>query len=52
MEPCISYAESHDQALVGDKSLAFWMMDKEMYTGMVKLVFSFHDILKIRIASR
>ena len=21
------------QALVGDKTLAFWMMDKEMYTG-------------------
>jgi len=37
MEPCISYAESHDQALVGDKSLAFWMMDKEMYTGMSAL---------------
>ena len=34
MESCISYAESHDQALVGDKTLAFWMMDKEMYTGM------------------
>jgi len=34
MEACIGYCESHDQALVGDKSLAFWMMDKEMYTGM------------------
>jgi 1,4-alpha-glucan branching enzyme len=22
------------QALVGDKTLAFWLMDKEMYTGM------------------
>lgn len=22
------------QALVGDKSLAFWLMDKEMYTNM------------------
>ena len=33
MEPCIAYAESHDQALVGDKTLAFWLMDKEMYTG-------------------
>ena len=32
-EKCIAYAESHDQALVGDKTLAFWMMDKEMYTG-------------------
>lgn len=27
-EPCIAYAESHDQALVGDKTLAFWLMDK------------------------
>lgn len=26
--------ESHDQALVGDKTLAFWLMDKEMYSHM------------------
>eukprot|EP00301_Raphidiophrys_heterophryoidea_P022227 c6435_g1_i1.p1 GENE.c6435_g1_i1~~c6435_g1_i1.p1 ORF type:complete len:710 (+),score=151.41 c6435_g1_i1:216-2345(+) len=32
MEPVIAYAESHDQALVGDKTIAFWLMDKEMYT--------------------
>ena len=25
------------QALVGDKTLAFWLMDKEMYTGMSTL---------------
>lgn len=30
MERSVSYAESHDQALVGDKTLAFWLMDKEM----------------------
>lgn len=36
-EKCISYCESHDQALVGDKTLAFWLMDKEMYTNMSKL---------------
>lgn len=35
-ERTIAYAESHDQALVGDKSLAFWLMDKEMYTHMHK----------------
>mmetsp|Transcript_27138 Transcript_27138/g.58966 ORF Transcript_27138/g.58966 Transcript_27138/m.58966 type:complete len:434 (-) Transcript_27138:28-1329(-) len=35
-EPVIAYCESHDQALVGDKTLAFWLMDKEMYTGMSK----------------
>jgi len=36
-ERCISYAESHDQALVGDKTIAFWLMDKEMYDGMSTL---------------
>jgi len=30
----VAYAESHDQALVGDKTLAFWLMDKEMYWHM------------------
>lgn len=35
-EKTIAYAESHDQALVGDKTLAFWLMDKEMYTHMSK----------------
>lgn len=33
-EKTISYAESHDQALVGDKTIAFRLMDKEMYTHM------------------
>ena len=32
----IAYAESHDQALVGDKTLAFRLMDKEMYSSMSK----------------
>jgi 1,4-alpha-glucan branching enzyme len=36
-EKTIAYAESHDQALVGDKTLAFWLMDKEMYTNMSDL---------------
>lgn len=35
-EKTIAYAESHDQALVGDKTLAFWLMDKEMYWHMSK----------------
>jgi 1,4-alpha-glucan branching enzyme len=30
----VAYAESHDQALVGDKTIAFRLMDKEMYTAM------------------
>jgi len=33
-EATIAYAESHDQALVGDKTFAFWLMDKEMYENM------------------
>ena len=33
-EKTISYAECHDQALVGDKTLIFRLMDKEMYTAM------------------
>ena len=30
----VAYCESHDQALVGDKTLAFRLMDKQMYTDM------------------
>ncbi len=30
----VAYAESHDQALVGDKTLAFRLMDKDMYFNM------------------
>ena len=33
-EHTISYAESHDQAMVGDKTLIFRMVDKDMYTSM------------------
>jgi 1,4-alpha-glucan branching enzyme len=33
-EAVIAYAESHDQALVGDKTIAFRLMDAEMYSGM------------------
>ncbi|KPK88075.1 MAG: 1,4-alpha-glucan branching protein [Bacteroides sp. SM23_62_1] len=33
-EKTISYAESHDQALVGDKTIIFRLMDKEMYDYM------------------
>jgi 1,4-alpha-glucan branching enzyme len=33
-EANIAYAESHDQALVGDKTLAFHLMDQEMYWHM------------------
>ena len=30
----VAYSESHDQALVGDKTIAFRLMDKEMYFAM------------------
>ena len=40
-EKIISYCESHDQALVGDKTLIFRMLDAEMYTGMTKAHHSF-----------
>ena len=35
-EKTISYAECHDQAMVGDKTIAFRLMDAEMYTSMNK----------------
>lgn len=35
-EKHVGYAESHDQALVGDKTIAFWLMDQEMYWNMSK----------------
>ena len=35
-EKVVSYAESHDQALVGDKTIVFRLIDKEMYFNMRK----------------
>jgi len=35
-EKTISYVESHDQALVGDKTVIFRLIDKEMYWHMEK----------------
>jgi len=35
-EKTISYAESHDQALVGDKTLVFRLIDADMYWHMMK----------------
>ena len=40
-EKVIGYCESHDQALVGDKTIIFRMADAEMYTGMMK---EYHSI--------
>ncbi|MBF9238098.1 alpha amylase C-terminal domain-containing protein [Hymenobacter sp. BT683] len=33
-EKTVAYAESHDQALVGDKTLAHWLFDAGIYTHM------------------
>jgi 1,4-alpha-glucan branching enzyme len=33
-EKTVAYAESHDQALVGDKTLAHWLYDAAIYTHM------------------
>ncbi|KAK9503231.1 hypothetical protein O3M35_011847 [Rhynocoris fuscipes] len=49
MEKTVAYCESHDQALVGDKTIAFWLMDKEMYTGM-SLIYGSNDIIDRGIA--
>ncbi|NOY96598.1 MAG: 1,4-alpha-glucan-branching enzyme [Chlorobi bacterium] len=35
-EKVVSYVESHDQALVGDKTIIFRLIDKEMYFSMRK----------------
>jgi 1,4-alpha-glucan branching enzyme len=35
-EKHVAYAESHDQALVGDKTLAHWLMDWDIYYHMQK----------------
>ena len=35
-EKTISYAESHDQALVGDKTIIFRLIDAEMYWHMMR----------------
>jgi len=58
-ERVISYAESHDQALVGDKTLIFRLMDKEMYDHMalddknliVERGMALHKIIRLLTAS-
>lgn len=43
-EKTISYAESHDQALVGDKTIIFRLIDSDMYWHMSKLTESTHRV--------
>jgi len=58
-EKTVSYAESHDQAMVGDKTIAFRLMDKEMYYNMNKQVESLvidrgialHKMIRLATAS-
>jgi len=33
-EKCVGYCESHDQAIVGDKTISMWLFDAEIYGGM------------------
>jgi 1,4-alpha-glucan branching enzyme len=33
-EKHISYAESHDQCIVGDKTLSQWLFDKVIYSNL------------------
>ena len=54
-EKTISYVESHDQALVGDKTIFFRMTDKEIYTAMsifdqnliVERAMSLHKMIRL-----
>lgn len=43
-EKTISYAESHDQALVGDKTIIFRLIDADMYWFMSKLMTSSYKV--------
>lgn len=46
LEKCVAYAESHDQALVGDKTIAFWLMDK-VFIILTLAYLSFSQIVKL-----
>lgn len=58
-EKTISYAESHDQALVGDKTIIFRLIDAEMYwhmehghnTYMVDRGLALHKMIRLITAS-
>ncbi len=58
-ERVISYAESHDQALVGDKTIMFRLADKAMYWHMqasddnveIERAISLHKIIRLLTAS-
>lgn len=35
-EKCVAYAESHDQAIVGDKTISQWLFNEEIYHSMAR----------------
>lgn len=58
-EKTVSYAESHDQALVGDKTIIFRLIDADMYwhfskkdrNGMVDRGIALHKMIRLVTAS-
>jgi 1,4-alpha-glucan branching enzyme len=58
-EKTVSYTESHDQALVGDKTIIFRLIDKEMYwhmmvgdnNGVVDRGMALHKMIRLVTAS-
>ncbi|MGI5893328.1 MAG: alpha-amylase family glycosyl hydrolase [Candidatus Merdivicinus sp.] len=54
-EPNIGYCESHDQALVGDKTIMFRLADKEMYWHMdnasnspiIERAIAYHKLIRL-----
>ena len=58
-EKTIAYCESHDQALVGDKTIMFWLADVEMYWHMnrddaspqIQRAMDYHKIIRMVTAT-
>ncbi|MBR4233279.1 MAG: alpha amylase C-terminal domain-containing protein [Bacteroidales bacterium] len=58
-EKTVSYAECHDQALVGDKTLIFRLADKEMYfsmnnasqNGIIDRAIALHKMIRLATAA-
>ncbi|MBE6954845.1 MAG: 1,4-alpha-glucan-branching enzyme [Ruminococcaceae bacterium] len=55
MEKTVGYCESHDQALVGDKTIMFWLADAAMYWHMgredddpqVQRAMDYHKLIRL-----
>jgi 1,4-alpha-glucan branching enzyme len=43
-EKVVCYAESHDQAIVGDKTISMWLFNEEVYGGMSR-----HHQMSVRV---